>query len=66
MEGSGMTPQDVADLLKAQRASRHVEILKGIRDTVLRRVYLAEVPGDVREQVKEQYAEWHRARNEAK
>jgi hypothetical protein len=61
-----MTEQDVADLLKAQRAAKHVEILKGIHDTVLRRVYLSDVPGDVREAVKEQYAAWHRARNEAK
>lgn len=63
-----MTPEQVADLLATQRhAARiasHVTQLQGIRSTQGRRLYIAEVPADIRDDVKAAYLAWHAQQQE--
>jgi hypothetical protein len=63
VHSKAMTPQDVADLLKAQRVAKHLEIMKGIRGTIERRIYVQSLPGDVVEDVKATYLAWHKTRD---
>jgi len=58
-----MTPQQVSDLLDAQRREHriacHLVQLQGIRSTQGRRLYVADVPVDIRQAVKDAYLAWH-------
>lgn len=61
-----MTPEQVTELLEAQRKAariaKHLTMLQGIRDTMRRRLYLQDVPDDIRDGVKAAYLDWHKQR----